>query len=159
MSCNTRAQQLRDAWPFGDNIQPFVHSRYRRKSWRSLPPFRGSWVPIQNNVTWAETYLYTKWHLDLSSRLATIDMGRKVRGLLCRPLFAGGEELGPHLTQCFLCFIQFISPQSETVWNKQYVPNKHNTWTEWPMQGHTAYAWPTLWKTTQCSEEIMHSMR
>ena len=46
----------------------------------------GNWVPIQHNVIWAEAYLYTKWHLDPSSHLATTDMGRKLgRGL--RPLF------------------------------------------------------------------------
>ena len=55
---------------------------------------RGSWVPIQHNVAWAETYLCTKWHLDPSSRLATIDTGRKLGAV---PPFWG--ELGPHLTQ------------------------------------------------------------
>jgi len=35
------------------------------------------------NFAWAETHLFTKWHLDPSSRMATIDMGRKVEGLLC----------------------------------------------------------------------------
>jgi len=36
-------------------------------------------------VAWAEAYLHdTKWHLDPSSRLATIDMGRKLGAL---PLF------------------------------------------------------------------------
>jgi len=29
-------------------------------------------------VAWAETHLRTRWHLDTSSRLATIDMDRKV---------------------------------------------------------------------------------
>jgi len=38
-------------------------------------------------------YLRTKWHLDLSSRLATIDMGRKLGAV---PLWG---ELVPHLTQ------------------------------------------------------------
>ena len=42
---------------------------------------------------WAEVYLRTKWHLDLSSRLATINICRKLRAV---PLFTG--ELGPHLT-------------------------------------------------------------
>jgi len=39
----------------------------------------------------------------VGDRLATIDMGRKLGGLLC-PLFRGGvwEELGPHLSQCGL---------------------------------------------------------
>ena len=53
------------------------------------------------NVAWAKTYLRTKWQLDPSSRLATvdiIDMGRKVR-VLC-PIFKGG--LGCDLTQCLL---------------------------------------------------------
>jgi len=42
-------------------------------------------------------YLRTKWHLDPSSRLATIDMGREVGAAV--PLFG---ELGHHLTQCDL---------------------------------------------------------
>ena len=33
---------------------------------------------MQHNVAWAEAYLRTKWYPDPSSRLATIDMGRKV---------------------------------------------------------------------------------
>jgi len=40
-------------------------------------------------VTWAEIYLRTKWHLDLSNHLAAIiDMGRKVVGC-CTPSFWG----------------------------------------------------------------------
>jgi len=42
----------------------------------------------------AEVYFRTRWHLDPSSRLATIDMGRKLRGA---PHFGEGE-LGSHLT-------------------------------------------------------------
>jgi len=45
---------------------------------------------------WAEAYLRTKWHLDPSSRLAAIDMSRKVGG--CYVLCLG--ELS--LTQCRL---------------------------------------------------------
>jgi len=37
---------------------------------------RGNWVPIEHNAVWAEAYLGTKWHLDPSSRMATIDMDR-----------------------------------------------------------------------------------
>jgi len=33
---------------------------------------------MQQNVTWVEAYLPTKWHLDPSSRLATRDMDRKL---------------------------------------------------------------------------------
>ena len=39
---------------------------------------RGSWDPIERKVAWTEAYLRTKWHLDTSSRLATIGMGRKL---------------------------------------------------------------------------------
>ena len=38
-------------------------------------------------------YLHTKWHLQRSSRLATIDMGQKSEG--CAPFW--GRELGPHV--------------------------------------------------------------
>ena len=37
-----------------------------------------SWVHIEHNVAQAEAYLHTKWHPDPCSRLATIDMGRKI---------------------------------------------------------------------------------
>jgi len=46
----------------------------------------------QQSVALTEVYLRTKWHLNLSSRLATTDMGH----------FFWGGELGPHLTQCGL---------------------------------------------------------
>jgi len=36
---------------------------------------------------------------EMGDRLATIDMGRKERAVLC---LLGGDELGPHLTQCGL---------------------------------------------------------
>ena len=49
------------------------------------------------SVAWVETYLRTKWRLNLYSRLATTDMGRKLG--VCAPF---GEGLGPHLTQCRL---------------------------------------------------------
>jgi len=37
------------------------------------------------NVTWIEAYLLTKWYLDPSSCLATIDMGQKLGDAV--PLF------------------------------------------------------------------------
>ena len=48
-------------------------------------------------MAWAETYLLTKWHIDPSSRLATINMGLKVGDCVSIK-----GELGPHLTQCRL---------------------------------------------------------
>ena len=46
----------------------------------------------------SRAYLRTKWHIDPSSRLATIH-GPKFGGC-CAHLLGG--ELGPHLTQCRL---------------------------------------------------------
>jgi len=54
---------------------------------------------------WAKDYFHMipiKWHLDPSSRLATIDMGRKI-GVVRGCARFGGGQLGPHLTQCGLC--------------------------------------------------------
>jgi len=45
------------------------------------------------SVALAEVYLRTKWHLDPSSRLVTIDMSRKV-GEARAPFYG---ELGPNL--------------------------------------------------------------
>jgi len=52
------------------------------------------------NVAWTKANLHAKCHLDSSSSLATIDMGRKLGRGLCP--FLGRVELGPHLTQCRL---------------------------------------------------------
>jgi len=57
--------------------------------------FGGSWVPILQNVAWAEAYLYTKWHLDASSRLAIIKNAPKIGGGALPPF--GGGELSPQL--------------------------------------------------------------
>jgi len=48
---------------------------------------------MYHNVAWAEAYSRTKWYLDPSGRLVTIDMGRKLRG--SAPFW--GRGLGPHL--------------------------------------------------------------
>ena len=56
----------------------------------AVPLLGGSWVPIKHNVALAETYLCTNWHLDPSSRLATIDMGQKVGAVV--PLSGGERE-------------------------------------------------------------------
>ena len=65
------------------------------KNWGCAPFGRGSWVPIQHNAAWAETYLCTKCHLDPSSHLPTTDMDRNLGAV-----HLGGVELGLHLTQC-----------------------------------------------------------
>ena len=52
--------------------------------------YKGSTASQKHNVAWAEVYFHTKWHLDPSSCLATIDMGRKV-GVLCPFLGRAGS--------------------------------------------------------------------
>ena len=50
-------------------------------------------------MAWAEAYLHdTKWHLGPSSRMATIDMGRKLG--VCAPFSAEGELGGRGLPPC-----------------------------------------------------------
>ena len=78
---------------------PHRHNRHGPKRGVVYPFRAGSWVLIEHNVAWAETYLCTKWHLDPSSRSATKDMGRKLGAAGYAP-FLGGGKLGPHLTQC-----------------------------------------------------------
>jgi len=54
--------------------------------------FWGILVPIEHNVGWTEAHLHAKYHLDPSSRLATIDTGGKFGG--SAPFLERGE-LGP----------------------------------------------------------------
>jgi len=49
---------------------------------------------MSHNVIRADAYLHTNWHLDACSRLAAIEMGRKLGAP--SPF---GEGLGSHLTQ------------------------------------------------------------
>jgi len=62
-----------------------------RKEGAAMPLWRegGRADSPSNTVAWAEVYFRTKWHLHPSSRLATIDMGRKLGGM---PLLG---EIGP----------------------------------------------------------------
>jgi len=66
--------------PSGVFIHP-GHNRHGPKiGWGCAHFSVGSWVHIEHNVAYAEAYLRTKWHLDPCSRLATIDVGRKLCG-------------------------------------------------------------------------------
>jgi len=82
------------------SIQPFGYNRHGPKLGRGGCAFfsGGGWVHIKHNVAWAEAYLHTKWHVDASSRLATIKMAENWGAL---PPFWRGE-LCPHLAQCGL---------------------------------------------------------
>jgi len=54
-----------------------------RKEGAAVPLSRGEVGPRLTQcglVAWAEVYFLTKWRLHSSSRLATIDMGRKLEG-------------------------------------------------------------------------------
>jgi len=66
----------RDLLPYqvaSSSIQPFGHNRLEPKT-GAVPLLRGSCDPCR-------PYLRTKWHLDPSSRFATIDMGQKLGGV------------------------------------------------------------------------------
>jgi len=80
-------------------IRPFGHNKHGPKiGW--LCPFWGRELgPHQTQCHLAKAYLHAKFHLDPSSHLATIDMGRKLGAALA---CFGGWEMGSHLTQCGL---------------------------------------------------------
>ena len=62
----------------------------RKEGGAAVSLSRGSWVTTKHNVAWAKVYFRTKWPLYPSSRLATIEMGRKLgRGL--GPLLEEGD--------------------------------------------------------------------
>jgi len=42
--------------------------------------FSDASLAIEHKVAWTEAYLHTNWHIDASSRLATIKMVRKLGG-------------------------------------------------------------------------------
>ena len=66
------------------------------RNWAAVyppPPLWGELGPPLTQCRLGEAYLRTKWHLDVSRRLATTDMGRK---LVMRPfLFLRGGSLVP----------------------------------------------------------------
>jgi len=64
------------------------HNRHEPKRGGCCAPFAESWDPVKYNVAWAEVYFRTKWRLDPSSRLATIDVGQKLGGMGV-PFFCG----------------------------------------------------------------------
>jgi len=59
-----------------------------RKEKGCCAPFAGggSWVPVKHNVAWAKVYFRTRWRLHPSSRLAIVDMHRKLEAV---PLLGG----------------------------------------------------------------------
>jgi len=61
------------------SIQLFGHNGHWTKI-GGLCPFRGGETGSPSKVAWAKAYLHTKWHIDASSRLATIKMRRKFGG-------------------------------------------------------------------------------
>ena len=69
------------------------HNRRGPKEGAVVPSalLRGRAVPAQHNVAWVKLYFRTKWLLHPSTCLATIDMGRKLRG---HAPFVGGGEPG-----------------------------------------------------------------
>jgi len=115
-------------------------------------PFWGSLIPMWHNVAWAEAYLCTKWHLDPSSCLATIDMGRKVGG--CALFWRG--ELGPLLTQCRL--EGGLPPYEVASWSIQ--PFGHNRYgpkieAAMPLWGRGSCV--PIWHNVAMAEACLHA--
>jgi len=75
-------------------MQLFGRNRHGPEIGGGLCPFlvRGDWVTDEHKVPWAEAYLITKWHLDASSCLATINGPKIFEGGVFRPLF--GDWVG-----------------------------------------------------------------
>jgi len=65
----------------------------------------GELDPDLTNVAWVEVYLFTKWRLDSSRYLVTIDTGQKLGGFA--PFFGGGRSWVPIDTvawaEAYLC--------------------------------------------------------
>jgi len=83
----------------GEGLCPFLERRAR---------------PHVTQCARAKAYLRTKWHLNLSSRLATTDMGRKLRG--CSPFFGEGSWVPiQHNVACAKAYVRtkwHIDPSS-----------------------------------------------
>jgi len=88
------------------------------ENWGAVPLFGGRELGLHlQNVSWPEAYLRTKWHLDPSSCLATMDMGWKLGAV---PLLRGIWV--PHVTQCHLG--RGLPPHQVASWSIQ--PFGHN---------------------------------
>jgi len=79
-------------------MQPFGHNK-KGPEIGDLRPLLGerSWVPILHSVAWTKTHLHAKCHLDPSSRLATIDIGRKLGSGAPPPFWGGGMGSPPNI--------------------------------------------------------------
>ena len=78
-----------------------------------------------HNVACAEAYLRTKWHLDPSSRLATIDMGRKLEG--CASFLGTGAgspsnrmSLGPRPTSLLSGILILPAVWPQQIWAENW---------------------------------------
>ena len=78
------------------------------------------------SVAWAKAYLRNKWHLDPCSRLATIDIGRKLGSVPTPPPFWEGEAGSPSNTMWpgspDTCEIPPTFPRHSTVRGAPSVP-------------------------------------
>jgi len=71
-------QEISSSW----DGRPFNHNRYRPKSGGCCAPFGEGWVP--SNTMSVKAYLRAKWHLNPSSHLVTISMGRGLYGRIAK---------------------------------------------------------------------------
>jgi len=103
-----KLQKLSSCW----DGRPFGHNRHGPKIGGSVPLLGGAGSLSTPYVAWAEAYLRTKlpttkWHLDPSSLLAIIGIGRKLGAAVS---FLAGGEAG--------------SPSDTVGWTEAYLHNK-----------------------------------
>jgi len=110
------------------------HKQHRPKTGGRAPFRRGELGPHLTQRRWAEAYLRTKWHLDPSSRLATIDMGRKfgLRPFWGRCSWAPSNTMSLGLRPISLPSGMFIHPAiwPQQIWAKKWgaVPPGKGSW-------------------------------
>ena len=113
-------------------------------------PFRGvelwSWVPIQHNVAWDETYLCTKWHLDPSNRLhghntPTLQTDRQTRQRprsIGRTVTCNGRS-PPKKHRMARC-VHLQQQWRNMSWQNVYAHDRHSIsqwWHQWVSQKNT----------------------
>jgi len=99
-------------------IQLFGHNRHGPKIGEGAPPpfVEEGWVPIEHKVPWDEAYFHAKWHLDASSRFATIEMGRKLgRGAESVIMVALRSRCGHYIFALWFLLLSFCMA---ALWNR-----------------------------------------
>ena len=140
---NTMSPRLRPTSVPSSILMHTAVCQYRRRpKIGGCAPFfwGGSLVFILHNVSWTEAHLHAKCHLDSSSRLGTIDTGRKLEGPIetqgCPLSNEGGHAEPPPLKKCGI----FCWKQCVLIY---FLSAFRVCWPDWPVacRAATAPAW------------------